>query len=148
MKAAGKKRGREGENERGGCHPWLPLITHSLMTLFFPPFSRFFSMGEGEVSVAPRPIKRGHPEFTTSRWDGPLLWKCLWMCVWYELRDESAAERTLVQYGFLLFFITGSIFVGIKRSLLACHLIRIHYNHIPHSCPHVLTDTTQPGIWG
>lgn len=29
----------EREQKRGGCHPWLPLITHSLMTpfFFFPP---------------------------------------------------------------------------------------------------------------
>lgn len=48
----------ERERERGGCHPWLPLITHSLMTLFFFPFSRFFSMGEGE-GVRPAPNQTG-----------------------------------------------------------------------------------------
>lgn len=49
VKAVGS-RGREKE---GGCHPWLPLITHSLMTLFFFPFSRFFSTEGGGGGGSP-----------------------------------------------------------------------------------------------
>lgn len=39
----------EKERERGGCHPWLPLITHSLMTqvFFFSPASFPWERGEG-----------------------------------------------------------------------------------------------------
>ena len=60
-----REREREGERQwkqlaRGGCHPWLPLITHSLMTLFFSfPVSRFFSVGAGGEGVRPAPDQTG-----------------------------------------------------------------------------------------
>lgn len=76
-KAKGKKKERQwkqlegGRTKEGGCHPWLPLITHSLMTLFFPPFSRFFSVGEAGWGgcFSRRPIKWGQTEFISFRWD-------------------------------------------------------------------------------
>lgn len=62
-KAKKKKKERQwkqlhsGGERRGGCHPWLPLITHSLMTLFFS-FSRF-SVGEGGGWVQPASNQTG-----------------------------------------------------------------------------------------
>ena len=41
------------ERERGGCHPWLPLITHSLMTLFFLLLLLLFRGREGGEAVRP-----------------------------------------------------------------------------------------------
>lgn len=56
VKAVGKQR-REGEKKRGGCHPWLPLITHSLMMQFFslPPLLSFLLRGRGGGGVGVRP---------------------------------------------------------------------------------------------
>lgn len=71
----------ERERERGGCHPWLPLITHSLMTLFFFLLPLLFRGRGGGREFGRRPIKQGHTEFTTSRWDCPPPGKCLCMCV-------------------------------------------------------------------
>lgn len=71
----------ERERERGGCHPWLPLITHSLMTLFFFLLPLLFRGRGGGREFGRRPIKQGHTEFTTSRWDCPPPGKCLRMCV-------------------------------------------------------------------
>lgn len=54
-KAKGKKKERQwkqlegGRTKEGGCHPWLPLITHSLMTLFFSPLFPLLFRGRGRV---------------------------------------------------------------------------------------------------
>lgn len=62
-------------------HSLLNDAVFFLFSFFFS--SRFFSVGErGRTEFGPHPIKQGHTEFTTSRWDRPPPpGKCLRACV-------------------------------------------------------------------
>lgn len=88
----------------GGCHPWLPLITHSLMTLFFFLFPLLFhGRGWRGREFVRGPIKRGHTEFTSSRWDCPPPGKCLYVVkdrldkVWDKKQNKTCVRINVNQ---------------------------------------------------
>ena len=79
-----------GERKREGRMSPMAATHHSQLNdavfffFSFPPFSRFFFCGRegwGRELGARRPIKRGHTEFTSSRWDRAPPGRCLHVAI-------------------------------------------------------------------
>lgn len=80
-----KAEGREGERKREKEGRMSPMAAthHSQLNdaVFFPPSPASFPWERGGREFGPHPIKRGHAEFTTSRWDCPPPGKRVCVCV-------------------------------------------------------------------